>query len=167
MDHKKAFISLRWLFVLIVECALLTPSEFPSSPRPRVSASREQASPRPPTPASEYLWYEAENMRGITEDVRHEPVLNPSWLGLPAAKARGWGINGPGVSAEWSQGGESEWNSVNASADESRGVIWQDIEVPRAGQYRVWARYSDWANKNENFAVRIAQEGHEGFSQEF
>ena len=77
----------------------------------------------PPPPSYEYLWYEAENMRGITEDVRHEPVLNPSWLGLPAAKAPGWGINGPGVSAEWSQGGESEWNSVNASADESRGVV--------------------------------------------
>ena len=106
-------------------------------------------------------------MRGITEDVRHEPVLNPSWLGLPAAKAPGWGINGPGVSAEWSQGGESEWNSVNASADESRGVIWQDIEVPRAGEYKIWVRYADWAKKSENFVVRIAQEGHEILSREF
>jgi hypothetical protein len=26
----------------------------------------------------EYLWYEAENMRGITETSRHEPQLNPS-----------------------------------------------------------------------------------------
>ena len=25
-----------------------------------------------------------------------------------------------------------------------------DIEVPRAGEYRVWVRYADWSNKNEN-----------------
>src|SRR5687767_1702040 len=61
----------------------------------------------------EYLWYEAENMRGISADARHEPVLNPSWMQLPATKKPGFGVNGPGVSAEWSQGGESEWNSVN------------------------------------------------------
>src|SRR6266478_3056440 len=66
----------------------------------------------------EYLWYEAENMRGLTETSRHEPLLNPSYLDLPAAKAPGWSISGPGVSAEWSQGGESEWNSVAAAADE-------------------------------------------------
>src|SRR5258708_33450484 len=60
----------------------------------------------------EYLWYEAENMRGITETSRHEPLLNPSYLDLTAAKAPGWSISGPGVSAEWTQGGESEWNSV-------------------------------------------------------
>src|SRR5947199_9481000 len=137
-----------------------------ASPHLPISASPPE-SPRLPVPASEYLWYEAENMRGISKDTRHEPVLNPSWLGLPAAKAPGWGINGPGVSAEWSEGGESEWNSVNASADESRGVIWQDIEVPRAGEYKIWVRYADWAKKSENFVVRIAQEGHEILSREF
>src|SRR6266496_2599659 len=81
-------------------------------PRSEVSAS-----PRPPIPASagEYIWYEAENMRGISQTPRHEPVLNPSYLDLPAAKAPGWSISGPGVSAEWSQGGESEWNSVAAA----------------------------------------------------
>jgi hypothetical protein len=115
----------------------------------------------------EYLWYEAEDMRGISTDARHEPVLNPSWLRHPAAKAPGWGINGPGVSAEWSQGGESEWNSVNASADETAGVIWQEFEVPRAGDYKVWVRYSDWANKTENFTIRITQEGRAVFVHEF
>src|SRR6266853_1504257 len=107
----------------------------------------------------EYLWYEAENMRGITETSRHEPQLNPSYLEIPAAKAPGWSISGPGVSAEWSQGGESEWNSVAASADETRGTIWQDVEIPRAGEYKVWLRYADWANKSENFVVRITQYG--------
>ena len=100
------------------------PTQGSASPHLPVSAS--------PTP--EYLWYETENMRGISADTRHEPVVNPSWMQHPAAKKPGWGINGPGVSAEWSQGGESEWNSVNASADETRGTIWQDVEVPRAGE---------------------------------
>src|SRR6266542_2692796 len=102
-------------------------------PRSEVSAS-----PRPPIPASagEYIWYEAENMRGISQTPRHEPVLNPSYLDLPAAKAPGWSISGPGVSAEWSQGGESEWNSVAAAADETRGAISQEIEIEKAAQAR-------------------------------
>ncbi len=114
----------------------------------------------------EYLWYEAENMRGLATDQRGEPILNPSWLNHPKAKAPGWGINGPGVSAEWSQGGESEWNSVAASADETRAVIYQDIEVPRGGDYKVWIRYADWVGRSENFVVRVTQEaetrGHSG-----
>ena len=106
-------------------------------------------------------------MHGITETARHEPLLNPSFLELPAAKAPGWGINGPGVSTEWSQGGESEWNSVAASADETRARIWQDIEVPRAGEYKVWVRYADWGNRTENFTLRIEQKSREVFRHEF
>src|SRR5256886_7680779 len=109
--------------------------------------------------SKEYLWYEAENMRGITETSRHEPQLNPSYLEIPAAKAPGWSISGPGVSAEWSQGGESEWNSVAASADATRGTIWQDLEIPRGGEYKLWVRYADWANRSEKFVVRISQYG--------
>ncbi len=119
------------------------------------------------TTTLEHLWYEAENMRGISADARHEPLLNPSWMQLPAAKKPGWGINGPGVSAEWSQGGESEWNSVNASADETRGTISQDIEVPRAGEYKLWVRYADWASKTESFTIKITQSGRDVFSHEF
>jgi hypothetical protein len=106
-------------------------------------------------------------MRGITETSRHEPLLNPSYLDLPAAKAPGWSISGPGVSAEWTQGGESEWNSVGAAADETRGVIWQDIEIPRSGEYKVWVRYADWANKAETFLVRVTQQGREVSRHEF
>ena len=115
----------------------------------------------------EYLWYEAENMRGLTETSRHEPLLSPSYLDLPAAKAPGWSISGPGVSAEWTQGGESEWNSVGAAADETQGVIWQDIEIPRSGEYKVWVRYADWANKAETFVVRVTQQGREVARHEF
>lgn len=106
-------------------------------------------------------------MRGITEASQHEPLLNPSFLEQPAAKAPGWGINGPGVSAEWSQGGESEWNSVTAAADETHARIWQDIEVPRDGVYKVWVRYADWGNRTENFTVRIEQGNREVFRHEF
>ncbi len=106
-------------------------------------------------------------MRGLSTDARHEPVINPSWMNLSRAQAPGWGINGPGVSAEWSQGGESEWNSAAASADETRASIFQEMEVPRAGQYKVWVRYADWAGKTENFVVHIEQQGRKVFSHEY
>jgi hypothetical protein len=115
----------------------------------------------------EYLWYEAENMSGISLDARNEPRLNPSWMELTRAQSPGWGMNGPGVSAEWTQGGESEWNSVAATADETRAVIFQDIEVPRDGQYNLWVRYADWANHTENFAARITQSDSTVFHHEF
>ncbi len=127
-----------------------------ASPLPSVSPS-----------GNEYLWYETENMRGLTETSRHEPLLNPSYLELPATKAPGWSISGPGVSAEWSQGGESEWNSVAAAADETQATIYQDLEVPRAGEYKIWVRYADFANKTENFVIRISQNGREVFRHEF
>ncbi|HEV8429865.1 MAG TPA: hypothetical protein VGQ41_18330 [Pyrinomonadaceae bacterium] len=118
-------------------------------------------------PPGEYLWYEAENMRGFTTGKLGEPMLNPSHLNLPREKAPGWGINGPGVSAEWTQGGESEWNSAAASADESRATLYQDLEIPREGQYALWVRYADWAKRTENFTVTIAQNGAEVFRHEF
>ena len=116
---------------------------------------------------TEYLWYEAENMRGFTTGKLGEPLLNPSHMNLPREKAPGWGINGPGVSAEWTQGGESEWNSAAASADENRATLYQDLEIPRAGQYTLWIRYADWARKTENFTVIITQDGAEIFRHEF
>ena len=116
---------------------------------------------------SEYLWYEAENMRGFTTGKLGEPLLNPSYLNLSRDKAPGWGMNGPGVSAEWTQGGESEWNSAAAAADETHATLYQDLEIPRGGQYAVWIRYADWANRTENFSVTIAQDGTEVFRHEF
>ncbi len=106
-------------------------------------------------------------MHGFTMGRLGEPLLNPSYLNLPRKKAPGWGINGPGVSAEWTQGGESEWNSAAASADETRATLYQDFEIPRGGQYTLWIRYADWARKSENFTVIIAQEGAEVFRHEF
>ena len=125
-------------------------------------------SPPPPVPPShEYLWYEAENMRGFTTGKLGEPLLNPSHQNLSRDKAPGWGMNGPGVSAEWTQGGESEWNSAAASADETRATLYQDFEIPRGGQYVLWIRYADWARRSESFTVTIAQDGAEVFRREF
>jgi hypothetical protein len=121
----------------------------------------------PQSQRPEYLWYEAENMRGFSTGRLGEPLLNPSYLNLSKDKAPGWGMNGPGVSAEWTQGGESEWNSAAASADETNASIYQDLEVPREDKYVVWVRYADWANKTENFVVRIAQNGRQVFEHEF
>ncbi|HEU4770376.1 MAG TPA: hypothetical protein VFS77_23620, partial [Pyrinomonadaceae bacterium] len=139
-------------------CLLLT--FVSASPHPRFS-------PSPLPVSSEYLWYEAENMRGFTTGPLGAPMLNPSYLNLSKDKAPGWGMNGPGVSAEWTQGGESEWSSAAASADETRATIYQDLEVPRAGRYRLWIRYADWARKTENFTITIAQDGAETFRHEF
>jgi hypothetical protein len=159
MEHQKRHKSIARLTKIIIACILVSGTVIRVSPSPHPPVSL--------SPSAEYLWYETENMRGISADARHEAVLNPSWMQLPAAKKPGFGINGPGVSAEWSQGGESEWNSVNASSDETRGTIWQDIEVPRAGDYKVWVRYADWANATESFTIRIAQSGREVFTHEF
>ena len=106
-------------------------------------------------------------MRGFATDRRNEPVTNPSWLNHPREKAPGWGMNGPGVSAEWTQGGESEWNSAAASADETRAALRHDAEVPRAGAYRIWVRYADWAGRDEAFTVRVTQQGREVLRHEF
>lgn len=132
-----------------------------------LSAAAPHAQTAPDARHHEYLWYEAENMAGVSLDARNEPRLNPSWQDLPREKAPGWGMNGPGVSAEWSQGGESEWNSVAASADETRAAVWQDIEIPRDGEYSLRVRYADWANKTENFVVRITQDGREVYRREY
>ena len=106
-------------------------------------------------------------MRGFTTGKLGAPMLNPSYQNLSRDKAPGWGMNGPGVSAEWTQGGESEWNSAAASADETKATIYQDLEVPRAGRYRLWIRYADWARKKENFTITIVQDGQEVFRREF
>src|SRR5438270_11761379 len=69
-----------------------------------------------------------------------------------------WSVAGPGVAAEWTQGGESEWMSVAARADEVGEVVCgRDAEIPAAGSYTLWVRYADYRNKKESFGVRIKQ----------
>src|SRR5207237_6954706 len=68
-------------------------------------------------------------------------------------------VAGPGISAEWTQGGESEWNSMGAPAEETRARCHRDFIVPRAGRYKVWVRYVDHRRKTEPFTVRVEQNG--------
>ncbi len=32
------------------------------------------------------------------------------------------------------------------------------MKYPRAGNYKIWVRYADWANRSENFVIRILQD---------
>src|SRR5438094_1152392 len=77
-----------------------------------------------------YLWHEPEGCEGVKGSFAY-------WPGPGKAKATGsWGIAGPGISAEWSQGGESEWNSMGAPAEETSAKCWRDIIIPRDGNYK-------------------------------
>jgi hypothetical protein len=102
---------------------------------------------RPPV----YLWLEPEWFEGVRGSFAY-------WTGT--AKPTGaWGVAGPGISAEWTQGGESEWSSMGAPAEETRASCHRDLVVPRAGRYRLWVRYVDHRNKTEPFRVSLEQGG--------
>src|ERR1700730_5581544 len=95
------------------------------------------AAPAAPPPV--YLWQEAEWFDGVQGSFAY-------WTGT--AKPTGtWGVAGPGISPEWTQGGESEWNSMGAPAVETKAECHRDVIVPRAGKYRVWVRYVDHRKK--------------------
>lgn len=98
-----------------------------------------------------HLWLEPEWFEGVKGSFAY-------WTGT--AKPQGaWGIAGPGISAEWTQGGESEWNSMGAAAEETNARCQRDFVIPRAGKYRIWIRYVDHRNKTEPFRVAIEQNG--------
>src|SRR5262245_58134163 len=79
------------------------------------------------------LWLEPEWFEGVEGHFAY-------WTG--SAKPTGkWGIAGPGISAEWSQGGESEWNSMGAPATETKATCQRALTIPRAGNYKIWVRY--------------------------
>src|SRR5438552_9371222 len=105
------------------------------------------AQQRPPF----HLWLEPEWFGGVKGSFAY-------WTGQ--AKPTGsWGVAGPGISAEWTQGGESEWNSMGAPAEEKNASCHRDFTVARAGKYRVWVRYVDHRQKTEPFTVKIEQSG--------
>src|SRR2546430_4802284 len=100
-----------------------------------------------------YIWLEAEHfgpLRGGNFSYQQEDKTT-----------RGsWSLAGPGVAAEWTMGGESEWMSIAARRDETNEVkVSHTISVPIAAQYRLLVRYADYRNKREEFGVRIGQNG--------
>jgi hypothetical protein len=111
------------------------------------------------SPAPIYLWHEPEWFDGVHGSFAY-------WTGT--AKASGaWGIAGPGISAEWTQGGESEWNSIGATADEVKAVCHRDLLVPRAGAYRVWVRHVDHRKKKAPFKLLLTAAGRTLAQNEF
>jgi hypothetical protein len=119
-----------------------------------LAAAPAFAAEKPPV----HLWLEPEWFDGVTGHFAY-------WTGT--AKPTGsWGVAGPGISAEWTQGGESEWNSMGAAADETKALCGRDLVIPRAGKYRVWVRYVDHRKKTEPFTVRIIQGGKPAVSGE-
>ncbi len=105
-----------------------------------------------------YLWLEPEWFDGVKGTFAY-------WTG--EAKPTGsWGVAGPGISAEWTQGGESEWNSMGVPADETKAVCGRELVIPQGGGYRVWVRYVDHRKKTEPFTVRIMQNGKPAMSGE-
>src|SRR5438105_4954149 len=68
-----------------------------------------------------YVWLEPEWFEGVQGSFAY-------WTGT--AKPTGsWGVAGPGISAEWTQGGESEWNSMGAPAAETKASCHRDFIV--------------------------------------
>jgi len=117
-------------------------------------ASTTHAAEKPPV----YLWLEPEWFDGVKGSFGY-------WTGT--AKPTGsWGVAGPGISAEWTQGGESEWNSMGVPASETKASCGRELMIPRAGKYRVWVRYVDHRKKTEPFTVKITPAGKQALSGE-
>jgi hypothetical protein len=145
---KKAQFRLRhWAFVILSSFAL-SHSSLP------VQAADTPA--KPPV----YLWLEAEWFDGIEGSFAY-------WPGESETKPTGkWRVAGPGIGPEWTQGGESEWNSMGVPASETKAVCSRDIRVGRAGKYRLWVRYVDHRKKTEPFSVRVLQDGKDAIKGE-
>src|SRR5437764_15099068 len=99
-----------------------------------------------------YVWLEAEWFTGVSGSYAYWPDTTQ-----PAKPTGHWGVAGPGISAEWTQGGESEWNSIGCSAAETKAECHRDLVIPRAGTYKVWVRYVDHRKKKAPFRVLLQQ----------
>lgn len=100
-----------------------------------------------------HLWMEAESfgpLKGANFSFQQE-----------AQQTRGsWSLAGPDTAASWTQGGESEFLSIAARADEAQELrVGRSIDLPAAGEYTLWVRYADYRNREETFSVRILQSG--------
>ena len=121
---------LRWTVPLLMACAaaVCTGSELPHT-----------------------VWLEAETFAPLHGS-------NFSYQRVDQTTRGSWSVAGPGVAAEWTQGGESEWMSIATRADEPGEVTCsRDAEMPAAGRYTLWVRYADYRNKKESFGVRLKQ----------
>ena len=101
----------------------------------------------------EHVWIEAETLAPLKGS-------NFSFTPVERQEKGAWAVSGPGVADAWTQGGESEWMSIAARADEAVGIVaGREIEVPIDATYALWVRYSDYRDAEEVFGVRVTQEG--------
>lgn len=112
-----------------------------------------------PWARAESIWIEAEDLRPL------KGSYFPAALGGKTDGA--WGISGPGVAAEWTQGGESGFMSIAAHASDAKASASIEIDVPVSGKYHVWVRYGDRREKTEPFSLALAQQGTAPWSATF
>jgi len=103
-----------------------------------------------PARAAETIWIEAENLQG---------VHGYCFPDMDQQTAGHWALSGPGIAPEWTQGGESEWLSIACAPDDATATASITVDVPEAGEWRLWVRYRDWRGQTEIFAVRLEQTG--------
>ena len=99
-----------------------------------------------------HLWHEPEWFPGVEGSFNY-------WTGTQKPTGS-WGVAGPGISAEWSQGGESGWNSIGAASQETKAECGREIVVPRAGKYRVWVRFVEHRKKKSPFTLSVGGKSH-------
>src|SRR5690242_4498388 len=101
--------------------------------------------------APSYFWIETERMTGVAGH----------WQSFSdAAPAPGWHWNGPGVSAEWGQGGESSFNSIACGpAADPVAVARERVTLSHGGRFRLWVRYGEWKSGRSPLAARVIQHG--------
>ena len=101
--------------------------------------------------APESVWAEAESFGPLKG-------ANFSFMREDRQTRGSWSVAGPDAAAAWTQGGESEFMSIAARADEPAGTaVSREIVVPAKAQYRFWVRYADYRNRQEEFVVRVRQ----------
>jgi len=99
----------------------------------------------------ETVWIEAEHLAGVSGYCFPDIQANET--------AGSWALSGPGVAPEWTQGGESEWLSIACGPKEDKAAATVTVEIPCAGDWRLWVRYRDWRDQAEEFAVKVEQAG--------
>src|ERR1041384_6237134 len=83
----------------------------------------------------ETIWVEAEHLQG---------VRGYCWPGGPKPVTAGpWGLSRPGWAAERPEGGESNFLAIAGGAAEDKAVAGLDLDLPAAGEWRVWIRFRD------------------------
>jgi hypothetical protein len=92
-----------------------------------------------------YHWLEAERFEGVRGHYASWQAEKP---------APGWHWNGPGVSAEWGQGGESGFNSISCG---DKAAAQKRVQVPHAGRHRLWIRHSESAQGPAPIGLRVGQ----------